>query len=108
MTRLRIAETAEGWTKVVVWPEPIEKVFQSMIARFEPWVTTVDEPLGLVMVADPAATVPPVGLPKSDTGIPAPVAINAITRENRRPICIGRLRRIVRKRDKESYVAVGI
>ena len=36
MTRLRIAEAAEGWRKVVIWPVPIEKLSQSMIARLIP------------------------------------------------------------------------
>jgi hypothetical protein len=101
MTLLRIAEAAEGWRKVVIWPVPIEKLSQSMIARFDPWVITVDAPVGLPIVAVPAVTVPPVGFADTSTGNPTPVAKNAITREDSPPSRIGPLRALELKVAKE-------
>src|SRR5277367_3915793 len=77
MTRFRMAEADDGWTKVVAWPAPTEKLFQSMIARFDPWLTTVRLPLGFEMLAAPATTAPPTGLARAAMGHPAPIAISA-------------------------------
>ena len=60
VTRFSVAEVEPGWTKVTLLPAPMLKPCQLITARSEVWLT-----VRLVVedctVADPAATVPPVG-----------------------------------------------
>jgi hypothetical protein len=62
VTRLSTALAALGCTKVVSSPDPIENEFQLMIAVLLNWlIVTLGVPVPEI-VADPAATEPPVGL----------------------------------------------
>jgi hypothetical protein len=72
ITRLSVAEAADGWMNFVTSPEPIEKSLQFMIARLDAWVTTTVAGLEAVMVADPAATTPPVGFARTTSGATTP------------------------------------
>src|SRR5687767_7443561 len=61
VTRLSTTEVAAGWTNCTEAPCPIEKPRQLMMALSVPWLMTCRPASTLRMVADPPATVPPVG-----------------------------------------------
>ncbi len=54
-TRFNVMLDALGWKKWVDWPEPIEKLFQSIIAVLVLWFT-VTVPGTVLIVAPPATT----------------------------------------------------
>ncbi len=60
LMRLRVIDEALGWLNCTVWPCDTLKLFQSMIARCEDWLTVV-RPVREVMLACPPVTCPPVG-----------------------------------------------
>lgn len=61
VTRFNVAEVAEGWMKVALCPDPMEKFCQLITVRSVVSVMVSWEP-DPEMTADPAITWPPVGL----------------------------------------------
>ena len=67
-TRFSATAEAEGCWNTTELPAPIEKLCQFRIAFCEPWFTSSELAAGLEIVADPAATWPPVGRAWACTG----------------------------------------
>ena len=61
VTRLRIAESEFGWTKLTAAPAATEKLFQFTIARDDTWLTVSELVFGAKMLTCPEATDPPCG-----------------------------------------------
>src|ERR1017187_7820014 len=65
LMRFRVTDDEEGWLNFVVSVGAMLKERQSITARCVDWSTLRVFPL-VAMVADPAATVPPAGLPLAE------------------------------------------
>src|SRR5450631_1242686 len=61
VTRLRIADAASGCRNLTLPPAPTEKLFQSMMALVEFWLTVSALPDAAPITAWPDTTVPPRG-----------------------------------------------
>ncbi len=68
MTRLRATDVAVGCTNCTDWPVPILKVCQFSAALSVPWSMRMLLAVGVLMVACPATTAPPVGSSALDSG----------------------------------------
>src|SRR5690242_17509485 len=73
-TRFSTTEELLGWMNCTYWLLPTENCCQLMMARWEDWSMMVWLAFGLVMVAEPATTWPPVGLANAANGVSAPSA----------------------------------
>ena len=89
VTRFSVAP--EPLRKLTLPPEPMEKVFQLMIALPEDWVTVSPPVVSEPMLAVPAATRPPVGrtgaAAHAPTGASAVVASAAASQSDRFILC---------------------
>src|SRR5579862_2063686 len=72
VTRLRTTAELEGWRNWTYWPLPMLNCCQLMMALWLVCLTTRPLAPGLVMVACPAVTLPPLGLAKASIGAMAP------------------------------------
>src|SRR6185369_1291539 len=61
VTRLSTTDELEGWANCTLAPAPMEKPCQLMMARSLVWVMRCWPGATVAMVAEPAATLPPVG-----------------------------------------------
>src|SRR6185312_4225884 len=71
MTRFSTTEELLGWLNCTYSFEPMENCCQLMEARWELWLTMTPLLPAVPMVAEPAATCPPLGLARASTGVKA-------------------------------------
>ena len=105
VTRLSAIELASGWTKRVVSPAPMLKLFQLMIARDVDWLTVTLLVPTPVTAAPPPTTLGPSGLAMAAT-MPSGTRAVVASMTRRR---MARLRMLVpcRRDEEEAPVIAG-